>query len=248
VERVISLLALLTVGLISDRISPFAKKIIGLDTSQGMVDVYNHKAATKESRRNMHAICMDILSASEEEIPAEVKEVDFVITSMAYHHIDNLPHVTKVLASLLTTGGDLLIIDLFKSAHIEKISLISDAVSNTFHGLNHEEHHGHEEPHGHDEHHAHHAHHAHAEHHEHAEHHGHAEHHTEQTLEDEGGHRWTEHEIKELLPHPGGFDAETLEGLLNGTGLLKDVTSRRAFSAEKNGTEYTFILAYGRRK
>jgi SAM-dependent methyltransferase len=101
--------------LISEGVLSRTHKIIGLDTSQGMVDVYNRKAANNQVSEKMHAICSDITSLPMEEIPPELQNVDIVVCSMAYHHIENLHHTTKVLASLLKKGGYLIIVDLFQS-------------------------------------------------------------------------------------------------------------------------------------
>ena len=101
------------IGLISQDLIPHASKIIGLDTSQAMVDVYNQKAMNHDVSTKMHAICTDILSSS--EIPQELQNVDVVVCSMAYHHIEDIGHTSKVLASLLKKGGHLLVVDLLQS-------------------------------------------------------------------------------------------------------------------------------------
>ena len=61
----------------------------------------------------MFALCIDILSSS--EIPQELQNVDIVVCSMAYHHIEDIDHTSKVLASLLKKGGHLLVVDLLES-------------------------------------------------------------------------------------------------------------------------------------
>jgi ubiquinone/menaquinone biosynthesis C-methylase UbiE len=101
------------IGLISQDLVPHASKTIGLDTSQGMVNVYNQKATTNGVSSKMFALCIDILSSS--EIPQELQNVDVVVCSMAYHHIEDIDHTSKVLASLLKKGGHLLVVDLLES-------------------------------------------------------------------------------------------------------------------------------------
>lgn len=105
------LMALMT-GLISQALVPHAHKVTGLDTSQGMVDIYNQKAANTDISAKMHALCTDILSS---EIPQELQNVDIVVCSMSYHHIQDINHASKVLASLLKKGGHLLVVDLLQS-------------------------------------------------------------------------------------------------------------------------------------
>jgi SAM-dependent methyltransferase len=109
--------------LISFNLLPHAKKIIGLDTSQGMLDVYEQKAAMDEvAASKLSTMCIDILSMSESEIPQEVRDVDVVVCSMAYHHIDDIKGATRVLASLLRKGGHLLVFDLMEGLSLQSPS------------------------------------------------------------------------------------------------------------------------------
>jgi 2-polyprenyl-3-methyl-5-hydroxy-6-metoxy-1,4-benzoquinol methylase len=101
------------IGLISQDLVSHVNKIIGLDTSQAMVDVYNQKATSNGVSSKMFAMCIDILSSS--EIPEELQNVDVVVCAMAYHHIEDPDNTSKVLASLLKKGGHLLVVDLLES-------------------------------------------------------------------------------------------------------------------------------------
>jgi SAM-dependent methyltransferase len=109
--QVVCPLIALMIGLISQELVPHAHKVIGLDTSQAMVDVYNQKATNNDISDKMHALCADILSS---EIPPELQNVDVVVCSLAYHHIENIDHASKILASLLKKGGHLLVVDLLQ--------------------------------------------------------------------------------------------------------------------------------------
>ena len=99
-------------GLVSEGLVPYAHKIIGVDISQAMVDIYNQKAMNNDVSEKMHASVADILAS---EIPEEFQNVDVVVCSMAYHHIQDINHTSKTLASLLKKGGHLLVVDLLKS-------------------------------------------------------------------------------------------------------------------------------------
>ena len=88
--------------------------MIGLDTSNGMVEVYNQKAQTEGVASKMAARVMDVLSIPEGEIPLELKDADVVVCSMAYHHIEDIKHTSTVLASLLKKGGHLFVLDLME--------------------------------------------------------------------------------------------------------------------------------------
>jgi 2-polyprenyl-3-methyl-5-hydroxy-6-metoxy-1,4-benzoquinol methylase len=101
-------------GLISQNLVSSANKVIGLDTSNGMVEVYNQKAQTEGVASKMEARVMDVLSIPEAEIPLDLKDADVVVCSMAYHHIDDIKHTSTVLASLLKKGGHLFVLDLME--------------------------------------------------------------------------------------------------------------------------------------
>ena len=85
-----------------------------------MVDVYNQKAATHGLASKMHALCLDI--AATEELPAELQNVDVIVCSMSFHHIDNVDRISKILASLLKKGGHLLVLDLLQGQEREDVA------------------------------------------------------------------------------------------------------------------------------
>jgi ubiquinone/menaquinone biosynthesis C-methylase UbiE len=92
-----------------------AKRLVGLDTSQAMTAQFNSKAEKAGVADKMHALCTDILGGEAENIPAEARDVDVVVCSLAYHHIEDATNTSKVLASLLKKGGHLLVLDLLES-------------------------------------------------------------------------------------------------------------------------------------
>jgi hypothetical protein len=82
-----------------------------------------------------------------------------------------------------------------------------------------------------------HGHPSHAHNHGHEHNHSHAEHwegHTKQSL-------------IETVPHIGGLSIERLEKAFTSTRLLENVIVKNAFSAMKEGTDFDFVLATGRR-
>lgn len=100
-------------GLISRELAPYAKSILGVDISQKMVDQYNHRVHNQGiPSEEMHAICA-ILDGRESELDG--KRFDVIVCASAYHHIDSIEHVTKVLAYFLKPGGTLLVVDLEKT-------------------------------------------------------------------------------------------------------------------------------------
>ena len=105
------------------------------------------------------------------------------------------------------------------------MKLIVDEVSGKFHSHGHPSH-GHPS-HGHNYGHSH----AHEHNHSHAE---HWEGHTKQSLID-------------TVPHIGGLSIERLEKAFTSTGLLENVVVKNVFPAMKEGTDFDFLLATGRR-
>jgi hypothetical protein len=53
--------------------------------------------------------------------------------------------------------------------------------------------------------------------------------------------------IIDVVPHIGGLSIERLEEAFNLTGLLDHVAARKAFPAMKDGTEFSFVFASGRK-
>src|SRR5271163_686241 len=102
-----------TAGLISRGLEPYARNVVGVDISAGMVDAYNQKAKKNGIEEKMKAVCVDILAPGA-EIREEMRNVDVVVCSMSYHHIEDIVNTTKVLASLLKKGGHLLVVDLLE--------------------------------------------------------------------------------------------------------------------------------------
>ena len=100
-------------GLISQALEPYTRKVVGVDISAGMVDAYNQKARKSGIDERMMAVCADILAPGA-EIREGLRNVDVVVCSMSYHHIEDIVNTTKVLASLLKKGGHLLVVDLME--------------------------------------------------------------------------------------------------------------------------------------
>lgn len=189
-----------------------------------MLEVYKQKAAMDETANaKLSTLCVDILSMPQSDIPSEIRNVDIVVCALAYHHIDDINHVTKVLASLLKKGGHLLVFDLMESISRSNNANL-DEVSRTFH--DHKEEVGGESGHSHG--HGHHHHHG-----------GHSH----------GGNQGDNipSNVKEAVPHIGGMAIEVLENAFNATGILKEVSAKPVLTFVKDGTEYTFALAQGMR-
>ncbi|KLO08068.1 S-adenosyl-L-methionine-dependent methyltransferase [Schizopora paradoxa] len=99
-------------GLVSRELAPFVAKIVGLDISQSMVDLYNKKAKEKGyDPEDVHAVCFNLLG--EDESLGGVK-FDLIICTAAFHHLSDPARITKALSALLAPKGSLFVSDIFK--------------------------------------------------------------------------------------------------------------------------------------
>lgn len=93
-------------GLLSLGLLPMVRSITGIDSSQGMLDVLNEKIRG-QGFRNMKTICADL--AQGDPLPGQY---DLVVSSMAFHHIQQTEPLLKALYSALRPGGWIAIADL----------------------------------------------------------------------------------------------------------------------------------------
>ncbi|KAK4058887.1 hypothetical protein OIO90_000333 [Microbotryomycetes sp. JL221] len=97
-------------GMVSEKIRPHVKSIIGVDIAQQMVDTWNSRA--KEAgfdADNFYAVQTDGLRDDDEELDG--KKFDVVICTQSYHHFPDLDAITKALSRRLNPGGTLLVLD-----------------------------------------------------------------------------------------------------------------------------------------
>ena len=113
-------------GLVSQQIIPYAKSILGVDVSQGMVDLYN-ETGEKEGFSGMKAVRAELKG---EDGELDGQKFDVIIVSiapsemcaadshsrcqqcnMAYHHFEDVGKMTKILAEFLKPGGKLIVSD-----------------------------------------------------------------------------------------------------------------------------------------
>lgn len=93
-------------GLLSFFFYPYIRKLDGVDSSKGMVDEFNKKAADANFE-NAHARVFDLNSEEFEE-----GKYDVIISSMVFHHIKEPGILLKKLYASLKTGGSIAICDL----------------------------------------------------------------------------------------------------------------------------------------
>lgn len=94
-------------GLVSFFLADSVEQIVGLDSSQGMVDMFNKKA--KENGINAVAYKVDIFNQDFTE-----NNFDIIISSMTFHHIKRPVDILKKLSKHLKKGGYIAVADLVK--------------------------------------------------------------------------------------------------------------------------------------
>ncbi|MEO1958302.1 MAG: class I SAM-dependent methyltransferase [Nautiliaceae bacterium] len=77
-------------GLVGLNLAPFAKEVIGVDTSAKMVEKFNEKA--KKLNLNAKAYKKDIFEIND--------QFDVVVSSMTLHHIKDIKALSKKLATI----------------------------------------------------------------------------------------------------------------------------------------------------
>jgi ubiquinone/menaquinone biosynthesis C-methylase UbiE len=93
-------------GLLTLAIQPFIRSITGVDSSQGMLDVFK----TKIKEQNL-------INVKAKHIDLDKGDVldgtyNLIVSSMALHHIKNINHLLKQFYSLLLPSGQMAIADL----------------------------------------------------------------------------------------------------------------------------------------
>jgi 2-polyprenyl-3-methyl-5-hydroxy-6-metoxy-1,4-benzoquinol methylase len=105
-------------GILSECIASRVGRIVGIDTSAQMVNIYNSKAKSK-GMANMTATCLDILddeavqrAVSDGTLPAFY---DLVLLQMCLHHVEDVPQVLSKLAARLKPDGEMVMADILKT-------------------------------------------------------------------------------------------------------------------------------------
>ncbi len=94
-------------GLFGLEFLDYAKSITGIDTSEGMLEVFKEK-----TKGHDHIECH--LLDLEKEPYTGAKKFDLVVSSMTFHHLNDPATMIKKLSGLLNKGGQMAIVDLEK--------------------------------------------------------------------------------------------------------------------------------------
>ncbi|HMK42555.1 MAG TPA: class I SAM-dependent methyltransferase [Dissulfurispiraceae bacterium] len=93
-------------GLVSLRLQPFVRSIVGVDSSQGMLDVIRAKIV----RMNLSNIDVRHLDTDSHELPPA--RFHLIVTSMTLHHVPDVQPLLVRFHAMLMPGGRLCVADL----------------------------------------------------------------------------------------------------------------------------------------
>ncbi len=98
----------------------YAKKnshFLGIDTSSGMLDVFNSRFKNSNNVQsllmNLHEVTLENIQNSP-KISEHLNRYHLLISSMAFHHLENPAFIFQKLSHFLIPGGVLAIIDLYQ--------------------------------------------------------------------------------------------------------------------------------------
>lgn len=107
-------------GLICQKLAPLTTRIVGLDVSPDMVDVFNQKVKNQGlSSDEISAHVFDFLAEPPESFKPFnlIEQFDIVVVSMAYHHFHDIDIATKRLVQTLKPNGWLFVADMIHGVH-----------------------------------------------------------------------------------------------------------------------------------
>ena len=93
-------------GLVSLQLHPFVRSIVGMDSSQGMLDVFVAKAATLP-KNTIRAQFIDVTNGD-----VLTGRYDLIVCSMAFHHMPDVAPILSQFYACTRSGGYLCVADL----------------------------------------------------------------------------------------------------------------------------------------
>jgi ubiquinone/menaquinone biosynthesis C-methylase UbiE len=93
-------------GLLTFALQPFVRSITGVDSSQGMLDVFK----TKIKEQKLNNIKANYIDLDRGDVPEG--SYNLIVSSMTLHHIKNVSSLLKLFYSILLPSGRLAIADL----------------------------------------------------------------------------------------------------------------------------------------
>ncbi|KAM0792199.1 hypothetical protein ACM66B_004896 [Microbotryomycetes sp. NB124-2] len=97
-------------GLVSWKLQPHVKKLVGVDLASQLVDNFNSRAKQAGfDTNNFYAVQCDKLTDDDADLNGE--KFDVIVCTQSFHHMPDLDAITKALSRRLKSGGALMVID-----------------------------------------------------------------------------------------------------------------------------------------
>lgn len=111
-------------GNVSMGIAPHVKQVVGVDITQEMLDIFNHKV--QESTLfpgqvkgiEVNLFEEDSVKANKDKTPVEFGTFDVAVASLAYHHLDDIDQASRTLAGQVRPGGHVYVVDLARASDL----------------------------------------------------------------------------------------------------------------------------------
>ncbi|KAJ3160091.1 hypothetical protein HK101_000955 [Irineochytrium annulatum] len=128
-------------GQLSAHLAPRVKCVVGVDTSEGMVGVFNAKVASKYA--NARAVCIT-LETKEDVAKLGGEEFDLIVSNLVLHHIPDMRATLGLLVEhALVSGGQLALTDFEADDKGHSVSFHDPAIVESHgvkrHGIDREE-------------------------------------------------------------------------------------------------------------
>eukprot|EP00761_Pharyngomonas_kirbyi_P011474 gb/GECH01011499.1/.p1 GENE.gb/GECH01011499.1/~~gb/GECH01011499.1/.p1 ORF type:complete len:251 (+),score=63.90 gb/GECH01011499.1/:1-753(+) len=106
-------------GVVSFILAPKAGQVVGLDTSEGMIQTLRDKAEKQGMLDKVSGVVEDITPSEWEPSSDAVQpgSYDIVVSSLTLHHIHDPALIVKRLANMLKPNGTMMIMDIEKTKH-----------------------------------------------------------------------------------------------------------------------------------
>lgn len=124
-------------GVLSFLLAPRVGHILGIDSSQGMIDMFRNKIETSDFAQKLNAAKLFL------EDPTQLAglggreggKFDLIFSHLVAHHIQDIPALVKLLHACLVPGGWLVISDFEASSHSKRFHMKHKLEGVEHHGL-----------------------------------------------------------------------------------------------------------------
>jgi SAM-dependent methyltransferase len=115
-------------GLLSFLLAPYVRSLVGVDTSDGMIDAFNKKVAAlpNPEKANLAAVNVLVQEADDKHVQNAAAALatrrgesgheaayrfNLVVSHLTLHHIPSMPHIFRTLFQCLAPGGYIALTD-----------------------------------------------------------------------------------------------------------------------------------------